>query len=254
MTQSHQLANLTLRAFPAKTASCPGRRGEGGQPASVPAFDAQARLQRCPPRPRRGERGAALLIVATVLSMLAVVGAYAAASTARVHRAAGQARIAARNRAVAEQGMGAQAAAAAIAGFPKLQLSQLELATPDAADSCGATAHQRTLMPQEQETWHCDRHDLKRLEGELDTKTLLTSATDLLDQREHGVTTSATNPTAWTGLEGEDATMAAERYTIFVEARYGGPVGGGVTSCAGALQTSVRRGVGTLVLQPQTQK
>ncbi len=99
----------------------------------------------------RSERGAALLMVTVVITLLSVVGAFAARSTSRVTLAAGQARHATATRHMSEHGLRSVAAHIAIkAPFDR----RAPGSNPDSDPLCKSTYFQRT---QPLRSWSIER-------------------------------------------------------------------------------------------------
>ena len=92
------------------------------------------------PRSRRSQRGAALLMVTVVITLLTIVGAFAVRSTGKVTRAAGQARHATATRNIAE--LGIRTAAAHIAVKPPFGQRALDA---DLEPTCAATFYQQEV-------------------------------------------------------------------------------------------------------------
>lgn len=101
------------------------------------------------PSSHRSQRGAALLMVTVVITLLTIVGAFAARSTGRVTRAAGEARRSTATRNMAEHGIRTAAARVAI----KSPFSARERGEDKGNDTiCGSTAFQRTHIARADDT------------------------------------------------------------------------------------------------------
>jgi len=200
----------------------------------------------------RTERGAALLIVTLVITLLVVVGMCAAVSTRRVTRAAGHARLMTEARYVTEQGI--RTAAARVAIRPPFKPRQAGVPLDDEAP-CKSTAFQRASIA---------RHGVERctmLHSDMVEQAwqvpMLEDYTPLGRLRTRKFAMDFTDEINWGSQPGEDAGAQIQGKRVTVHVR--GAVGPWTTEnhCADEqdlrrrAQTSTYRAVGTLIYRAQ---